>query len=211
MALIEQEVSAEPWIQIPDEVRDIYTQVETDPDVPRAWAREGARYARAHLLQVRGREPGRVAQAQHRGAAGLLQQARGREADHHRDGRRSVGERAQLRVPDLRRWVRGVHGPHQLRSEAVSQADDEYLGRRGRFLRPATQDRGRVGRFLSDDPESPGSLGIAISEAVERAATDRANEVLARKRSQSRPHPPDDHRARGDQADGEGRVSFPTS
>ena len=49
-----------------------------DAALPRAPAREGARHAGPHLLQVRGRQPGRQPQAQHRRGPGLLQQAGGR-------------------------------------------------------------------------------------------------------------------------------------
>jgi predicted alternative tryptophan synthase beta-subunit len=48
MALIEQEVSAERW-------------VEADAVVSSARVGKGARYPRAHLLQVRGRQPGGIA------------------------------------------------------------------------------------------------------------------------------------------------------
>ena len=57
MALIAQEVSAEPRIEIPDQVRDIY----------RLWrpsAVQWRRYASPRLLQVRGRESGRQPQAE---------------------------------------------------------------------------------------------------------------------------------------------------
>ena len=43
----------------------------------RAVGSSGARHAGAHLLQVRGRQPGRQPQAEHRRGAGLLQQAGG--------------------------------------------------------------------------------------------------------------------------------------
>ena len=48
MALIEQEVSAEPWIQIPDEVRDIYTQWRPTP-MFRAHGLEKALDTPAHI------------------------------------------------------------------------------------------------------------------------------------------------------------------
>src|SRR6188508_1642644 len=56
MALIGQEVSAEPALPCPS-------------------SRARARYAGPHLLQVRGREPGREPQAEHRDPAGLVQPA----------------------------------------------------------------------------------------------------------------------------------------
>ena len=80
MALIEQEVSGEPEIEIPDEVREIYALWRPTPLHPRAAPGAGARYPGAHLLQVRGGLAGRLAQAEHRRRAGLLQQAGGDRA-----------------------------------------------------------------------------------------------------------------------------------
>ena len=77
MELIKQEVSQERWIDIPEPVRDVYRLWRPDAALPRASAREGARYPRADLLQVRGRvaRPG-----SHKPntavRAGVLQQAR---------------------------------------------------------------------------------------------------------------------------------------
>ena len=64
-----------------------------DAALPGAPAGAGARPARerAHLLQVRGGQSRRLAQAEHRGAAGVLRQAGGREAHRHRNRRRVSG------------------------------------------------------------------------------------------------------------------------
>ena len=69
MALIEQEVSTERYIEIPEEVREVYRLWRPVAAVPGAPAREGARHPGADLLQVRGRvSPAGSAQAQHRRA-----------------------------------------------------------------------------------------------------------------------------------------------
>src|ERR671937_708572 len=81
MALIEQEVSSAP-----------------EAAVPRAAPGAGAGDAGAHLLQVRGRLAGRVAQAQHRRAAGLRERARRRAQAHDRDRGRPVGLGARVRL-----------------------------------------------------------------------------------------------------------------
>jgi hypothetical protein len=111
--------------------------VAPTPLHPGAPPGEGARHPGADLLQVRGRlEPRRLAQAEHRRAAGLLQrQGRRQEADH-RDRRRPVGHRAGLRVPDVRHGVRGLAGPRELRPEAVPPGDDAR-----RSARPSTRRR----------------------------------------------------------------------
>ena len=58
--------AGEREIEIPEPVRDAYRLYRPTPAVPRPPARAGARYAGPHLLQVRGREPGRQPQAEHR-------------------------------------------------------------------------------------------------------------------------------------------------
>ena len=75
MALIGQEVSAEREIEIPEPVRQAYASYRPSPLLPRPSARGGARDPGAHLLQVRGRQPRRQPQAQHRHRAGVLQPA----------------------------------------------------------------------------------------------------------------------------------------
>jgi tryptophan synthase beta chain len=64
MSLIQQEVSAEREIEIPEPVREVYRQWRPSRCTGRG-AGEGARHAGAHLLQVRGRQPGRQPQAEH--------------------------------------------------------------------------------------------------------------------------------------------------
>ena len=141
-----------------------------EPAVPRPPPGAGARYPGPHLLQVRGRQPGRQPQAEHRAPAGLLQQGAGRHAHRDRDRRRAVGERAGLRRRPLRPRGQGLHGPRQLRPEAVPP-DPHGDVRRGGRREPhrTTTNYGRA--VLAETPDSPGSLGIAISEAVEDAAT----------------------------------------
>ena len=79
MEIIGQEVSSDTEVEIPERGARRVPAVATDSALPRAPARACARYARAHLLQVRGRLTGRLAQAEHRGRAGVRQQG-GRRA-----------------------------------------------------------------------------------------------------------------------------------
>ena len=105
------------------------SHVAADAALSRSRAREGARHDRAHLLQIRGRQPGRQPQAQHRGGAGLLQQAGGGEEAHHRDRRRPMGLVARLRRRAVRPRGQGLHGQGLLRSEALSAGADGDLRR----------------------------------------------------------------------------------
>ena len=90
-ALIMQEVSTEPWIDIPGAVLDVYRLWRPSPLFRATRLEQALQTPGAHLLQVRGRLAGRVAQAQHRRAAGLLQQGGRHPADRDRDRRGSVG------------------------------------------------------------------------------------------------------------------------
>ena len=67
--------------------------------LPGSPAREGARDPGPDLLQVRGCFPGRLAQAEHVRAAGLLQRPGGREEAHDRDRRWPMGHGAGFRLP----------------------------------------------------------------------------------------------------------------
>ena len=76
MALIEQEMSAEPWIDIPGEVLDILRLWRPTPLV-RAVRLEQALGTPARIyFKDESVSPAGSPQAQHRGAAGVLQQGR---------------------------------------------------------------------------------------------------------------------------------------
>ena len=119
--------------------------VAADAAVPGPAAGEGPRHAGPDLLQVRGRQPGRVAQAEHRGAAGVLQRGRGRDPADHRDRGRPVGQRAGVRLGRVRPAVRGLAGPGLLRPEAVPPAADGDL-RGDRAPQPVGRDPRRARR-----------------------------------------------------------------
>ena len=77
-ALIAQEVSAERHIAIPEDVLDVYRLWRPTPLFRARRLERDLGTPGQDLLQVRGRQPGRVAQAEHGGAAGLLQRGRRR-------------------------------------------------------------------------------------------------------------------------------------
>ena len=129
MALIMQEVSAEPRDRDPGPGARRVRAVAPDAAVPRAPLRAGARDAGEDLLQVRGRLAGRLAQAEHGRPAGLRERAGRDQEALDRDRRRPVGLLAGVRVRAVRARVRGVHGRLELRPEAVPALDDADLGR----------------------------------------------------------------------------------
>ena len=169
MALILQEVSGEREIEIPDPVREAYMLYRPSP-LHRAHRLEKALDTPAHIYyKYEGVQPGRQPQAQHGDPAGVLQPAGGRHAARDRDRRRPVGERAVLRGRDVRARGQGLHGPRELRPEAVPADPDGDVRGAGRG-EPQRRDELRRA-VLAATPDSPGSLGMAISEAVEDAAT----------------------------------------
>ena len=89
--------------------------VAADAAGARRATRARARHARAHLLQGRVGVAGGLAQAEHRGAAGVLQQGRGDRAPDDRDRRRPVGHRAVVRVHAVRPRLQGLHGARVVR------------------------------------------------------------------------------------------------
>src|SRR4051794_30830956 len=105
MALIEQEVSTDPDIEIPEEVRDIYRLWRPTP-LFRARRLEHDLDTPAHIYYKYERGvSGGLPQAEHRHRPGLLQ-PRGRNPQaRYGDRRGSVGIGALTRVPDVRARV----------------------------------------------------------------------------------------------------------
>ena len=172
-----------------------------DAALPRPPPGAGARHAGAHLLQVRGRLAGRLAQAEHRGPAGLRERAGRHPQARDRDRRGPVGLARWPSPAAVRAGVRGLHGRLLLRPEALPPLDDGDLGRDRAPLALAAH---RV-RAARTPQHATGSLGIAISEAVEVAAAARGHQLLARLGAQPRPAAPDGDRPGDDRADGDGR------
>ena len=92
-ALIQQEVSGEPEVEIPDEVREIYKLWRPTP-LYRARRLERELDTPAHIYyKYEGTSPAGLAQAQHRRPAGVLQPRGGRAQAGDRDRRRASGDR----------------------------------------------------------------------------------------------------------------------
>ena len=119
MQIILQEVSTDRFVAIPEEVRSVYRQWRPTPLFRARRLEQAPRYPRAHLLQVRRGLADRLAQAEHRGRTGVLQQAGRRHAPHDRDRGGPVGLGARVRRADLRARGRGLHGQDLVRAEAI--------------------------------------------------------------------------------------------
>ena len=202
MALIGQEVSQERHIEIPTPVRDIYRLWRPTPLHRAHGAREGARDDGAHLLQERGREPGRQPQAQHRRRPSLLQQAGRGDQAFDRDRRRAVGILARLRRRAVRPRSQGLHGQGVLHPEALPASADGAL-RRKVHRKPEQRDRirprhSRPASGLARQPRHR-HLGGGRGRGEEPR-----HEVRAGQRVQPRADAPERDRHRGDRADGAG-------
>jgi tryptophan synthase beta chain len=169
MALIGQEVSQEPRIEIPDEVRDVYRLWRPTP-LFRARRLERVLDTPAHIYyKYEGVSPAgshkpntAVAQAYYNKADGI---------------RRLTTETGAGQWGSALAFACAIFGL-ELTVYMVSASYQQKPYRRsmiqtyGAEVFPSPSTRTQSGRkVLEEDPESPGSLGIAISEAVEDAAT----------------------------------------
>ena len=169
-SLIGQEVSTDEWIDIPGEVIDVYRLWRPSP-LYRATRLEQALQTPAHIyFKYEGVSPAGSHKPNTAVAAGLLQQGGRHPAHRDRDRRGTVGLGHGDRVPVLRARVPGVHGEGVVRAEAVPADLHGDVRRRASWPRRATR-RTAAARSCEAHPDSTGSLGIAISEAVEVAAT----------------------------------------
>jgi tryptophan synthase beta chain len=169
MELIKQEVSTERWIEIPDEVRDIYRLYRPSP-VYRARALEEALdtpariyYKSEHVSPV----------GSHKLNTALMQAYANKKEGVKRlatetgAGQWGSALACACRLMGLECMVYMVR---------VSYDQKPYrrvmMKTYGADIVPSPSNLTKAGRdILAKDPDSPGSLGIAISEAIEDAAS----------------------------------------
>lgn len=170
MALIQQEVSTERWIEIPEPVREVYQQWRPSPLV-RARRLERALDTPAHIYyKYEGHSPSgshkpntAIAQAYYNAQEGV---------------RRITTETGAGQWGSALSFACQAFGlACEVYMVKVSYEQKPYrklmMQTWGADVYPSPSPRTAAGRkVLADDPDSPGSLGIAISEAVEVAASD---------------------------------------
>jgi tryptophan synthase beta chain len=168
-AIIAQEVSADRWIEIPERVREIYRMWRPTP-LYRADRLEKALDTPAHIYyKYEGVSPAgshkpntAVAQAYYNAEEGVERLTTETGAGQWGSALAFAGALFDLEV-----MVYMVNVSYQ--QKPYRRALMETWGA---TVLPSPTDRTQAGRAVLDkDPESPGSLGIAISEAVEDAAT----------------------------------------
>ena len=169
MALIGQEVSAEREIEIPEPVRDAYRLYRPSP-LFRAHRLERVLDTPAHIYyKYEGGSPAGSHKPNTALAAGLLQQGGGRQPPRDRDRRRPVGERARVRRRLFGLEVKVYMVRASYDQKPYRRILMETYGAEVVASPSLTTNYGRA--VLAETPDSPGSLGMAISEAVEDAAT----------------------------------------
>ncbi len=169
MDLIMQEVSAERFIEIPDEVREIYLKWRPTP-LYRAHGLEAAIGGPARIYyKYEGVSPAgshkpntAVAQAYYNAKAGVKKLAT--ETGAGQWGSALAFACALFGLECEVYQVRASYDQKPYRKSMIEAW--------GGTIYPSPSDRTEAGRrILEADPDTPGSLGIAISEAVEVAAT----------------------------------------
>jgi tryptophan synthase beta chain len=169
MELIKQEVSQERWIEIPEEIRDVYRMWRPTPmfraynlekllDTPAKiyYKYEGVSPAGSHKPNTA------VAQAYYNKLEGVKRIAT--ETGAGQWGSALAFACKHFNIDCEVYMVRVSYEQKPYRKLLMNTWGAEVF--------PSPTNRTESGRkILAEDPNSPGSLGIAISEAVERAAT----------------------------------------
>ncbi|MCA1718983.1 MAG: TrpB-like pyridoxal phosphate-dependent enzyme [Actinobacteria bacterium] len=167
--IIRQEVTAEPYVRIPEEVREIYALWRPTP-LFRARRLEKALDTPAHIYyKYEGGSPAgshkpntAVPQAFYNKQEGVRRLTT--ETGAGQWGSSLAFACRQMDLECTVYMVRVSYGQKPYRRIMM----ETY----GATVHPSPTDLTQAGRnILEDDPDSPGSLGIAISEAVEDAAT----------------------------------------
>ena len=157
MQIILQEVSTDRAIAIPEEVRRSTGSGGRRRSI-RARRLESALETPARIYyKYEGVSPDRLAQAEHGGRAGVLQQGRGREAAHDRDRRRAVGLGARVRGRDLRPRGRRLHGQVSYDQKPYRRALIETFG--ARVVASPSEETNAGRTILAEHPDSTAASG----------------------------------------------------
>jgi len=169
MELILQEISTERYIQIPDEIREIYKLYRPTP-LLRARRLEKALNTPAHIYyKYEGASPAGSHKPNTAIAQAFYNKAAGTKALTTETGAGQWGSALALAGSFFNLDV-------EVYMVKVSYNQKPYrrimMETYGAQVYASPSDRTHAGRaVLATDPDSPGSLGLAISEAVEAAAT----------------------------------------
>ncbi len=169
MALIEQEVSTDRWIDIPEPVLEVYRMWRPTPLI-RAIRLEKALNTPAHIyFKYEGVSPSgshkpntAVAQAYYNKIEGTKALTTETGAGQWGSALAMAGKMFDIPVEVYMVKISYHQKPYRRSLMRIFGAE----------VIPSPSDRTNAGRsVLEQDPDSPGSLGVAISEAVEAAVT----------------------------------------
>ena len=170
MGLILQEVSPDKWVPIPEEVRDIYRQWRPTP-LYRARSLEKALDTPAKIYyKYEGVSPA----GSHKPNTAVAQAYYNKQEGVKRiTTETGAGQWGCALAYACNKFGLGC----EIYMVRISYEQKPYrklmMNTWGATVIPSPSDRTQAGRqILAGDADSPGSLGIAISEAVERAASD---------------------------------------
>ena len=191
MALIGQEVSAEPWIDIPGEVLDVLRSWRPTPLVRARRLEEAlgtpARiYYKDESVSPAGSHKPNTAVPQ-----AFYNKAEGVTRLTTETGAGQWGSALGLRHGALRPRVQGLHGAGLVRAEALPPGDDGGVGGRRRAL-------------ARRRPRPPRLARLGHQRRRARRGGSRRHALLARVGAQPRPAAPDGDRPRGQGAAGAG-------
>lgn len=169
-ALIQQEVSQEKWIEIPDEVRNMYSLWRPTP-MFRAFGLEKALDTPAKIFyKYEGASPSgshkpntAVPQAYYNKQAGVKKITTETGAGQWGSALSFACQLFDIECEVYMVRISYNHKPYR----------KTMMNTWGATVYPSPSTNTETGRkLLAENPDSPGSLGIAISEAVEQAAQD---------------------------------------
>lgn len=170
MELIKQEVTAEKWVEIPEEVRDVYKLWRPTP-LYRAYGLEKALDSPAKIYyKYEGVSPS----GSHKPNTAVPQAYYNKQEGV----KRITTETGAGQWGSALSFACNLYGIEcEVYMVKLSYNQKPYrklmMNTWGAKVYASPTDQTEAGRkILAKDPNSPGSLGIAISEAVERAATD---------------------------------------
>jgi tryptophan synthase beta chain len=168
MALIQQEVSTDQWIDIPGEVLDVYRLWRPTP-LYRARRLEGALQTPAHIyFKYEGTSPAGSHKPNTAVAQAYYNKAEGTRRITTETGAGQWGSALSMAASffDLDCLVFMVKASYE--QKPYRRIFMETFGAEVRPSPTSTTEAGK--KILEENPDSPGSLGIAISEAIEVAA-----------------------------------------
>jgi tryptophan synthase beta chain len=168
MALIQQEVSTDQWIDIPGEVLDVYRLWRPTP-LYRARRLEQALQTPAHIyFKYEGTSPAGSHKPNTAVAQAYYNKAEGTRRIATETGAGQWGSALSMATTffDLDCLVFMVKASYE--QKPYRRIFMETFGAEVRPSPTSTTEAGK--KILEGDPDSPGSLGIAISEAIEVAA-----------------------------------------